>query len=51
MKRGMIAAAFKFWGISDNMKERLNKLVIGVAKILTDNFRKSVSRLSSPADL
>ena len=32
------------------MKERLNRLVIRVATILTDHFRKRGSRLSSPAD-
>ena len=31
MKRGMTAAAFQSLGISDDMKERLNRLVIGVA--------------------
>ena len=51
MKRGMTAAAFQSLGISDDTKERLNKLVIGVATILADNFRKRGSRLSSPADL
>ena len=38
-------------GISDDTKERLNRLVIGVATILVDSFRKRRSRLSSPADL
>ena len=51
MKRGMTAAAFQSLGISDDTKERLNRLVIGVATISADNFRKKGSRLSSPADL
>ena len=33
------------------MKERLNRLVIGVATMAADNFRKRVSRLASPADM
>ena len=37
--------------ISDDTKERLNRLVIGVATKAVDNFRKRGSRLSSPADL
>jgi hypothetical protein len=45
------AAAFQSFGISDDTKERLNRLVKGVATILADNFRKKGSRLSSPADL
>jgi hypothetical protein len=51
LKRGMTAAAFQSLGISDDMKERLNRLVIGVATVLADHFRKRGSRLSSPADL
>ena len=51
MKRGMTAAAFKSLGISDDTKERLNRLVIGVAITVADSFRKIGSRLSSPADL
>ena len=51
LKRGMIAAAFQSLGISDDTKERLNRLVIGVATIAADNFIKRGSRLSSPADL
>ena len=51
MKRGMTAAAFQSLGISDDMKERLNRLVIGVATMAADSFRNSGSRLSSPADL
>ena len=51
LKRGMIAAAFRSLGISDDTEERLNQLLIGVATILADNFRESGSRLSSPADL
>ena len=33
------------------MNERLNRLVIGVATMAADSFRKRGSRLSSPADL
>ena len=33
LKRGMTAAVFQSLGISDDMKERLNRLVIGVATI------------------
>ena len=51
MKRGMTAAAFQSFGISDDMKERLNRLVIGVATMAADSFRNGGSRLSSPADL
>ena len=51
MKRVMTVATFQSLGISDDTKERLNRLVIGVATILVDNFRKRGSRLSSPADL
>jgi hypothetical protein len=51
LKRGMTAAAFQSLGVSDDMKERLNRLVIGVATISADKFRKRGSRLSSPADL
>ena len=40
MKRGMTAAAFQSLGISDDMKERLNRLVIGVAIMVEDNFRR-----------
>ena len=50
MKRGMTAAAFQYLGISDDMKERLNRLVIGVTT-MEDSFRNRGSRLSSPADL
>ena len=39
-------AAFQSLGISDDMKERLNRLVIGVATILERG-----SRLSRPAAL
>ena len=46
MKRGMTAAAFQSLGISDDTKERLNRLVIGVA----DHFRMRGTRLSRPAD-
>jgi hypothetical protein len=34
----MTAAAFQSLGISDDTKERLNKLVIGVATISADNL-------------
>ena len=51
LKRGMTTAAFQSVGISDETKEMVNRLVIGVASILADNFRKRGSRLSSPADL
>jgi hypothetical protein len=51
LKRGMTAAAFQSLEISDDTKERLNRLVIGVATMTADNFRKRGSRLSSPADL
>jgi hypothetical protein len=47
----MIAAALQSFEISDDMKERLTRLVIGVATIAADNFRKRRSRLSSPADM
>ena len=40
-----------FRSISDDTKERLNRLVIGVATMAADSFRKRGSRLSSPADL
>ena len=40
LKRGMTGADFQSLGISDDMKERLNRLVIGVANIVADNFRK-----------
>ena len=51
LKRRMTTAAFQSLGISDDTKERLNRLGIGVATILADHFRKRGSRLSSPADL
>jgi hypothetical protein len=38
LKRGMTAAAFQSLGISDDMKEWLNRLVIGVATISADHF-------------
>jgi hypothetical protein len=47
----MTAAAFQSLGISDDMKERLNRLVIGVATMAADSFRNRGSRWSSPADL
>ena len=50
MKRGITAAAFQSLGISDDTKERLNRLVIGVATMAADSFRNRGSRLSSPAD-
>jgi hypothetical protein len=33
LKRGMIVAAFQSLGIFDDMKERMNRRVIGVATI------------------
>ena len=54
MKRGMTAAAFQSLVISDDTKERLNRLVglgVRVATMAADSFRKRGSRLSSPADL
>ena len=51
MKRGMTEESFQSLGISDDTKERLNRLVIGVATMAADNFIKRGSRLSSPADL
>ena len=51
MKRGMTAAAFQSLGTPDDTKERLNRLVIGVATMATDHFRKRGYILSSPADL
>ena len=51
LKRVMTAAAFQCLGFSDDMKERLNRLVIGVATMVEDHFIKRGSRLSSPADL
>jgi hypothetical protein len=51
LKRGMIAAAFQSSGISDDLKERLNRLIIDVATISADHFRKRGSILSIPADL
>ena len=44
LKRGMTAAAFQSLGISDNTKEMLNRLVIGVATISADNFRIILGR-------
>ena len=41
MKTGITVAAFQSLGISDDTKERLNRLVIGVVTIAVDNFRKS----------
>jgi hypothetical protein len=38
----MTAAALQSLGISDDTKERLNRLVIGVTTIAADNFRKRV---------
>ena len=46
MKRGMTTAAFQSLGISDETKERLNRLVIRVATMAAYNFGKRVSRLS-----
>ena len=38
LKREMTVAVFQSLGISDDTKESLNRLVIGVATILADNF-------------
>ena len=46
----MTVAAFQSLGISDDKNERVNRIVIVVATIEADNFRKRGSRLSSPAD-
>jgi hypothetical protein len=43
-------AAFQSLGISDDTKERLNRLVIVISTIPADNFRKRGTRFSSPAD-
>ena len=40
MKRGMTTVAFQSLGISDDTKERLNRLVIGGATNSADNFTK-----------
>jgi hypothetical protein len=50
LKRGMTVAAFQSLRISGT-KERLNRLVIGVAAISDDHFRKRGSRVSSPTYL
>ena len=42
MKSGMTAAVFQSLGISDVAKERLHRLVIGVATNSADHFRKRV---------
>ena len=41
-----MTAAFQSFGISDNTKEMMNRLVIGVATMAADHFRKRGSRLS-----
>ena len=51
LKRRMTAATFLSLGISDHTKERLNRLVIGVATMVADNFRNGGFRFCSPADL
>ena len=51
MKSGVTAADLQSLGISDNTKERLNRLVIWFATISADNFRNKGSRLSRPADM
>ena len=48
LKRGMTVAAFQSLGISDDTKEMLNRLVIEVATISEDNFRKSLAWLICP---
>jgi hypothetical protein len=40
LKRGTTAAPFQSLGISDDTKERLNRLVIGVAIMAAESFRK-----------
>jgi hypothetical protein len=47
----MTVAAYQSLEISDDTKERLNRLVKEVATIPVDNFRNRESRLSSPDDL
>ena len=47
LKKEMTAAAFQSLGISDDAKERLNRLV---ATILADHFKKRGSRLFTLAD-
>ena len=47
----MTAVAYQSLRISDDTKERLNRLVIGFATNLADNIRKRGSRWSIPADL
>ena len=49
MKRGMTAAAFQSLGISDDMKERLNRLVIGVATMAADSFRNRGVQIVKPS--
>ena len=49
--RALQFAAPQSLGISDDTKERLNRLVIKVATTAADSFIKRGSRLSSPADL
>ena len=47
LKRGRTTAAFKSLGISDDTKERLNRLVIVVAEMAANNFRKRGGGLPS----
>ena len=51
MKRGMTAAAFQSLGIKADTKERLDRMVIRVATMAADSFRKRAARLASPADV
>ena len=51
LKRGMTVAAVQSLGSSDDTKERVNRLVIGVATMAADSFRTRGARLASPADL
>ena len=44
----MTGAAFQSLGISDDTKERLNRLVIGIATISADHFRKGPDCLTRP---
>jgi hypothetical protein len=45
LKRGMTAAAFQSLGISDDTKERLNRLLIGVATMEVDNNQKEMVQI------
>jgi hypothetical protein len=51
LKRGMTVDDRSSFPIFGDTKERLNRLVIGVATISADHFRKRGFRLPSPAEL